>query len=332
MIINLEKFISTEQRYWEKLEGFLNKLDDGSIEKLNFEQVKELQYLYQKCSAALSQVQGFSADSEIKIYLENLVARAFTRIYSGKRIKKKINVFEWFFYTFPQTFRKHYRAFLISLIITLVASLFGVLAVYFDSEAKSIVMPFSHLQGDPSERVQKEESATKDNIENLKTTFSAQLMTHNIRVSFFTFALGITWGFGTIIMLFYNGIILGAVCLDYVIAGETRFLIAWLLPHGSIEIPAILLAGQAGFILAFAMIGWGNRTKLKDRLKEILPDLTTILIGIMIMLVWAGIIEAFVSQYHEPKLPYSVKIIFGSIQLLALIAFLSFSGRKKSSE
>jgi len=329
MIIDLEKFIKSGKKNWEKLEDFLNKLNDGTIEKMNFDQVQELQYLYQKCSADLSQVQGFSVDSEIRVYLENLVSRAFTKIYSRKSQSKKINIFKWFFQTFPQTFRKHYKAFLISLIITIVGSIFGGIAVHFDSEAKGIVMPFSHLQGDPSERVQKEENVKKDLMQGSKSTFSAQLMSHNIRVSFFTFALGITWGLGSIILLFYNGIILGAVCIDYIAAGETKFLIAWLLPHGSIEIPAILLAGQAGFILANAIIGWENRIKLKDRLKSIIGDLTTILFGIMIMLVWAGIIEAFISQYHEPKLPYFVKIAFGLVQLLALIAFLGFSGRKK---
>ena len=55
MIIDLEKFIANGQKYWERLDDFLNKLDDGSIEKLTFVEVKELQYLYQKCSASLSQ-------------------------------------------------------------------------------------------------------------------------------------------------------------------------------------------------------------------------------------------------------------------------------------
>ena len=53
-------------------------------------------------------------------------------------------------------------------------------------------------------------------------------------------------------MLFYNGVILGAVAVDYVRAGETKFLLGWLMPHGVIEIPAILIAGQAGFMLALA--------------------------------------------------------------------------------
>ena len=84
-------------------------------------------------------------------------------------------------------------------------------------------------------------------------------MTHNTEVSIFTLALGMTWGVGTIIMLFYNGVILGAVAVDYIRAGETKFLLGWLMPHGVVEIPAILIAGQAGLLLASALIGHGRR-------------------------------------------------------------------------
>ena len=85
-------------------------------------------------------------------------------------------------------------------------------------------------------------------------------MTHNIQVTILAMAPGITWGVGTLMLLFCNGVILGAVA-DGLHRGEARrrFWPGWLLPHGSVEIPAILLGGQAGFILAGALIGWGGR-------------------------------------------------------------------------
>jgi uncharacterized membrane protein SpoIIM required for sporulation len=127
-------------------------------------------------------------------------------------------------------------------------------------------------------------------------------------VAILTLALGLTWGIGTLIMLFYNGIILGAVAVDYAMAGQTSFLLGWLLPHGAVEIPAILLAGQAGIVLAGALIGWGKPIPLRMRLSKISNDLVTLISGVALMLVWAGIIEAFFSQYHEPVMPYHIKI------------------------
>jgi hypothetical protein len=46
------------------------------------------------------------------------------------------------------------------------------------------------------------------------------------------------------------------------------------------------------------------------------------------MLVWAGTIEAFVSQYHQPVLPYALKISFGVCELLVLSGFLGWAGRE----
>jgi hypothetical protein len=57
--------------------------------------------------------------------------------------------------------------------------------------------------------------------------------------------------------------------------------------------------------------------------------LTTLIFGVAAMLIWAGIVEAFFSQYHEPVLPYEVKIGFGILELVLLVLFLARSGRKK---
>ena len=89
-------------------------------------------------------------------------------------------------------------------------------------------------------------------------------------------------------LLFYNGVILGAVALDYIPGGQTVFLLGWLLPHGVIEIPAILVGGQAGLVIAHALIGWGDRSSRAERLRHVSRDVVTLAGGVAVMLVWAG--------------------------------------------
>ena len=328
MIIDLQKFIIEEKPLWNELQAVLDKLEKRPELKLSLSRLKRFHYLYQRASGDLAKIKTFSAEPSTRLYLESLVARAFGEIHETREKPHRLAPLHWFFSTFPQTFRKHVRAFWICLAAMLVGGAFGGFVIMADPASKEVLLPFSHLHGDPSERVAKEEAADKDRLEGAKTSFSSYLMTHNTKVSIFTLALGMTWGIGTLIMLFYNGVILGAVVLDYILAGETAFLLGWLLPHGAIEIPAIILAGQAGLVLAGALIGWGQPIPLKMRLRKISADLVTLIFGVAVMLLWAGIVEAFFSQYHEPILPYEVKIGFGALELILLVLFLARSGKR----
>jgi uncharacterized membrane protein SpoIIM required for sporulation len=331
MIIDLERFVNEEKKYWTELETILDKMDRDPLKKMNLSEIKRFHYLYQRASSDLARVMGFSAETEIRRYLESLVGHAYAEVHELREKQRRFSPFHWFFQVFPETFRQHIRAFALAFGITAFGFAVGGIAISIDREAKTVILPLSHLQMDPSERVANEEKigAAKDRLQGKKATFSAFLMTHNARVSLVTFAMGFTCGIGTVILLFYNGIILGAAALDFVLAGQSTFLLGWLLPHGAIEIPAIVLAGQAGFILAGALIGWGRRISFKKRLRTVAPELVTLLCGLAVMLIFAGIVEAFFSQYHEPVIPYDAKIVFGILELIALILFLGLSGKSK---
>ena len=103
-------------------------------------------------------------------------------------------------------------------------------------------------------------------------------------------------------------------------------MVGWLLPHGAVEIPSILLAGQAGLVLGRAVMGWGTAQSLRRRMRLVAGDVVTIICGVAVLLVWAGLVEAFFSQYHEPVLPYALKIAFGMVELTVLAFFLTRSG------
>ncbi|UCF91362.1 MAG: stage II sporulation protein M [Desulfobacterales bacterium] len=332
MIIDLQRFITEERRYWAELEAVLNELERKPAHKLDLPRLERFHYLYQRASADLAKLMTFSAEPNTRFYLEALVGRTYGEIHETRAKPHRLAPLHWFFVTFPRTFRKHLRAFGVCLAAMLLGGAFGAFVITADPAAKEVLLPFAHLQGDPSERVAREEGAQEDRLAGGKTSFSSYLMTHNTKVSILTLALGLTWGIGTLIMLFYNGVILGAVAWDYILAGETPFLLGWLLPHGAIEIPAILLAGQAGMILANALIGWGQPIALRRRLRQTAGDLVTLIGGVAIMLAWAGLIEAFFSQYHAPVVPYSVKIGFGVFELVVLALFLGKSGAKAGCE
>ena len=255
MIIDLPRFAALERPYWTELQTIIDRLERDPETKLNLEEARRFHYLYERTASDLARVATFSGERETHAYLESLVARAYAEIHESRSKPKRLHPLDWLLKTFPQTFRKQWVFFQLALAITLAGVLLGGFAIALDPTAKQVILPFSHLQGNPSDRVAQEEQATKDHLAGHKATFSSYLMTHNIHVSIMTLALGITYGLGSMILLFYNGVILGGVITDYCLSGQITFLTGWLLPHGSVEIPAILIAGQAGLLLAGGHVG-----------------------------------------------------------------------------
>lgn len=328
MIIDLEQFVRREQPYWNELEDLLDRVEERSLDTMDLEEVKRLHYLYRRVSSDLSQIENYISEPELKQYLENLVSRAYIQVHRDRESTGEFGFWNWLVHTLPATFRKHAWAFLLVVAIMSSGMLFGGAAVALDPGVKTYLLPFSHLQQHPSDRVEQAEE-NPASVEGAKARFSAMLMTHNIKVSILVLVLGLTFGVGTVVVTFYNGVILGAVMGDYMLAGESVFLAGWLLPHGIIEIPAILMAAQAGMVLAGALVGWEDRNPLFDRLRQVGPELITLISGVAILLVWAGIVESVISQYHEPVFPYELKIAFGVFEGIILVLYLWKSGRPR---
>lgn len=332
MILDIQKFITSRRSDWDEFEAMVNALE-GNNQPMSLEEMRRFHHLYEKIASDLMKLKTFASEPQTRAYLESLIARAYGEMHGSFLRQPLRKQFSDLLVAFPAAIRRHVKLLYVTLALFFTGMTFGAFALIVDESAKPVLMPFSHLLGDPSDRVAEEEAqaADEDPMEGGKSTFSAFLMTHNTKVAILTLALGMTFGIGTGVLLFYNGVILGAVIADYILAGETVFLTAWLLPHGSVEIPAILLAGQGGLLLGKTLLFAHRRHSLGQRLRMIRDDLMILIGGIALLLIWAGIIESFMSQYHEPILPYSVKIGFGAIQLAGLLAYVMFFGKEKAT-
>ena len=328
MIIDLQRFLDRERPMWDELESWLDRLEADPGRRLNLAEASRFHYLYQRGASDLVQLASFAAEPQLRQYLESLVARAYGEIHETRVAGGRPRPVQWFSREVPRVFRRRWRAFGIAAAAMLLGAALGMFFLAVDPDAKQALLPFAHLQGDPAERVAAEEAGEgRAGLAERQMGFSAKLMTHNLRVSIGAMALGLTWGFGTLLLLFYNGVVLGAVALDYLQSGQGAFLAGWLLPHGTVEIPACLMAGQAGLVLAGALLGRGRRQPLGDRLREVRSDLVALMAGVAVLLVWAGLVEAFLSQNHQPVLPYGLKIAFGLAELAGLGCFLGLAGR-----
>ncbi len=321
-----------ERPFWEELSTLLRHQEEQPDRRTSPEEARRFHYLYLRISSDLVKLRTFAGEVEVVRYLEDLVARTYGRLNEGDTSRVHFRPWHWLIYTFPCTFRRHWIAFALSFGTFLIGAAFGGGIVTLHPGAKVDLLPpqFSHLQEKPSARVTREENTEFDAFKG-RHTFSATLIANNTKVTLLAMASGVLWGVFTYALLFGNGLILGLVIADYLSDGQGQFLAAWLLPHGSFELPAIFIGGQAGLVIARAMFGWGTNLRLRQRFARIRADLLTLILGAALMLVWAGVIESFLSQYHGLAV-YPWKIGFGCFELTALTLYLLLCGRSKFAE
>lgn len=334
MIIDLPRFIEAERPLWAELESMLDRMESNATLHLDLQQTQRFHYLYQRVLSDLGRIVTFSSEPETRRYLESLSARAYGEMNETRDKSLRFSPLKWLTIGFPRVFRKHVAFFWLSCAVFLAGGFFGAAMLMIEPKAKQDLMPrqFSHLYQTPTERVKEEESSKHDHLSGEHAEFSTSLMANNIQVGLYTFGSGILFGIGTLVFLFGNGITLGLVVCDYMQDGQTTFMLAWLLPHGVFEIPAILIAGQAGLLLGRTLLGRGGRETLSQRFRAARPDLALLMFGVSVMLVWAGLIESFFSQYHQPVLPYWLKIGFAMVELALLVWFLAASGKAEEPE
>ena len=329
MILDLERFQAQARPRWRDLESLLTALESRPDRRLNAAEAEQLQDLYAQTAADLNRVTHGTLAHELRQYLERLVARAYGELYYAPPVRSEIwQPRRWLriFTAFPEAFRRQARYFALAVLITLLGCTLGGLAVHYDPASVDVLLPSDYLRN-PGERVHEEEqgqSRHRDSAQ-IEAAFSAQLIKHNIQVALLAAALGVTFGIGTALLLFENGILLGAVAVRYTQQGFGLFMTAWLLPHGVFEIPSILIAGQSGFYLARLLLRRREDRDVRQSMREWL----VLVAGMAMMLVWAGLMEAFFSQHHAPVLPYWFKVAVAAAELVLLTIYLSMTGRRE---
>jgi uncharacterized membrane protein SpoIIM required for sporulation len=328
VILDLERFQAQARPRWCDLESLLDALESRPDRGLNPAEAEQLQELYAQTAADLNRVTHGASAPELRQYLERLVARAYAELYFAPPARSDLWPRRWLriFTAFPETFRRHARYFALAVLITLLGCALGGLAVRYDPASVDVLLPADYLRN-PGQRVHEEEQGQGRHLDSAQTeaAFSAQLIRHNIQVALLAAALGVTFGIGTALLLFENGILLGAVAVHYTQRGFGLFMTAWLLPHGVFEIPSILIAGQAGFYLARLLLHRREDRNVRQSMREWL----VLVAGLAMMLVWAGIMEAFFSQYHAPVLPYGFKVAVAAAELVLLTLYLLLIGRRE---
>jgi uncharacterized membrane protein SpoIIM required for sporulation/uncharacterized RDD family membrane protein YckC len=152
-----------------------------------------------------------------------------------------------------------------------------------------------------------------------RPVMASSIIANNVQVTIAAFAFGVTAGVGTLMLLLFNGVSLGGVFGLYASKGILSLLVAFVAPHGVLELSAICIAGGAGFLIAAALLLPGRRTR-RRALAENSARAMRLIAASTVMLIVAGSLEGMVSPI--PWWPLSLKLIVSAMTLVLLVAYL----------
>ncbi len=318
--MNVKRWIARREPSWKQLDALLQQVEKRGLRTLSADQVKQLAGLYRSVSADLARAQTRQLGNSLTQQLQQLTLRAYSQVYQKPRHQSWQAIWQFYRWGFPAVVQRTWVYLALSTGIFLLGALIGWWFAWGDPDFVALVAPESLIR-----KVQEDGELWMGSILLGKEPLgAAQIMTNNLSVTFRTFAGGMVAGVGTVLILFFNGLMLGAIATLVTqnnLAGPFWGFVA---PHGAWELPAIFLAGAAGLLIGRALLFPGSYRR-GDALKVYGLDAAQLMFGVIPLLFMAGIIEGFFSP--SPLIADGFKYIVGGMLLTALVAYCSLPSK-----
>jgi uncharacterized membrane protein SpoIIM required for sporulation len=312
---------SERAQAWQRLRELEDLALNSGLKRLSSEEVLELGRLYRRAASDLSQARSLGLNPGEVALLNGLVGRAYGLIYTPER-GGAASVAAFFTRDFPACLRRNFSFLAAAVLISLVGAAIGLGAALVRPETIDVLMGPGQAQN--MDQVGRRHQAGEDWLPADARAFaSSYIMTNNIKVSFFAFAGGILLGMVTLFVLFYNGIMVGAVGAAAARHHTSYELWGFILPHGVLELPAIFISGAAGLMLGYALVNPGEYSR-RTALAMAGREAVVLIFGVVVMLIIAGVIEAFFSPVVMPAV---FKYLFAAILFTGEVLYFAAAGR-----
>jgi uncharacterized membrane protein SpoIIM required for sporulation len=290
-------FRAEREAAWRELEGLVARVEADGVERLAAHELSRLPVLYRGALSSLSVARAISLDRNVLDYLETLCARAYLAVYGARRTLREA-LADFFLRRFPQAVRDHRWQLVVASALLLAGTLTGFALTLADADRYYSFVGEAMAGGrDPASSTEalREALYTPRSTSKMLSTFAMWLFSHNARIGLMAFAVGLAGGAPAALVLFANGLTLGAFAALYHSRGLSLDLWGWLLPHGITELGAVALCGAAGLALGQALLFPGRSERLAG-LAARGREAAVVATGAVVMLFGAGLIEGIFRQ------------------------------------
>ena len=267
-------------------------------------------------------------DTPEQFYLSRLLAGAHNLLYRGRSVTL-LDVVRVVSVEAPREVRRSWRPIVLAAALLFGPALIAWSAVVQQPSVAATFIPAGMLdRAEEGVRRAREGTGYIPDPQIFRPAMASGIVANNVQVTFGVFALGMTAGIGTLLLLVLNGVSLGGVMGLYQSKGILRLILAFVAPHGVLELTAVCVAGGAGFLLAAALLLPGRRTRRRALVENGARAIRLVAAATVLLLV-AGTLEGFVSPI--PSWPLGAKLAVSGVTLVLLVLYFS-GGRRVPDE
>lgn len=307
--MDIDAFVAAHQGAWFRLQQLTERA--RRVRDVSPDELDELIHLYQRVGANLATARvEYAADTAVVNRLTLLVADAHGVLYGQRDVEVGRGLRHFVGVTFPEAIW-HIRRYIVA------AALF-MLVPWAAMQIWISVSPQAYEASGPEAATQQYVNQDfEDYYSNQPSqNFATQVFLNNVRVAFLAFAAGALLCVFTIALLVWNGANVGVAGGLFTHVGLGDKFWGLILPHGMLEISAVIVAGAAGLKLGWTVIDPGDRPRLHAFVEES-RKAGSVLVGLVVAFLLAATVEGFVTGR-----PWSTAVRVG----IGVFVFCAFWG------
>jgi len=320
-------FRAEREASWRQLEALLWRLQRHGLAGLSAIDLARLPVLYRATLSSLSVARATSHNHNLLEYLETLSARAYLAVYGTRRHLGEA-VWDFFARRFPRAVRNYRWHLALAGLLLALGTAAGWALTQADSERFYGFVGSAMAQGrGPTSSTESLRAVLYDRegAARMLKTFAMFLFSHNSQVGLLAFAIGAAGAIPAALLLFMNGLGMGAFAALYRSRGLSLDFWGWILPHGVTELTAVALCGAAGLVVGGALIFPGREERLAGLARRG-REAGVLVLGAVAMFFVAGLIEGLFRQLvHSVPIRYSVAAVSAAVW----IAYFRLAGRER---
>jgi uncharacterized membrane protein SpoIIM required for sporulation/uncharacterized RDD family membrane protein YckC len=313
---------------WARFAARLAEAQRGSLASLGERGVREFVAEYRDLTADLARLRTASRDvaSEEVFYLSRLVAGAHNLLYRRATLSFR-QIVRYLTVDVPREVRHSWAPISLAALLLFGPAIIAFTAVVRHPEVAPTFIPDAMLDRAEQgvERARRHTGYIQD-PQVFRPIMASSIVANNVQVTFAAFGGGMSAGALTMLLLVLNGVSLGGIFGLYVSKRIGTLLLAFVAPHGVLELTAICVAGGAGFLLAGALLLPGNRSRRRALVENGRRAIKLIACS-SVFLVVAGTLEGFVSPI--PSWPLGAKLAVSGATAVAMVFYLTLGRKQK---